>query len=106
MIVNKSRTSDRSGYITFMAPDAVIDSVWIRNLPSSRLILQMNPEKDSLEFWVNDRRRQPDTLHVFVDYMKTDSAGVLSPFKEQLKLISEKKKTTSKSSRRDIKHEY
>ncbi|MCQ2135022.1 MAG: Ig-like domain-containing protein [Bacteroidales bacterium] len=105
LIVNKKRNSDRYGYITFMAPGAQIDSLWIKNVQSRRLILQMNPERDSLEIWVNDRRKMPDTLHVFVDYMKTDTAGVLSPFVEQVSLVAEKNSSTSKSSRRNIRHE-
>lgn len=105
MIVNKQRTSRRSAYITFMAPDAKIDSLWIRGVKPKNLILQFNREKDSLELWVNDRRRIPDTLHVFVDYLKTDSTGQPSPFTEHLKLTEDKAKSMSKSSRRNIKHE-
>lgn len=105
LIVNKKRISDRSAYITFMAQGAQIDSVWVRNVPSRRLIMQFNRERDSLELWINDPRRQPDTLHVFVDYLKTDTNEVLSPFTEHLRLVSESTSSRSKSSRRDIKHE-
>lgn len=105
MIVNKSRVSKRAAFIKFMAPDAKIDSLWVRGIPSKKLILQFNQEKDSLELWVNDRRRIPDTLHVFVDYLKTDTTGKLSPFTEHLKLTEENAKSKSKSSRRDIKHD-
>lgn len=105
MIVNKVRTKLRSAYITFMAPDAMIDSMWVRGFPANRLITQFNIERDSLEIWINDRRRQPDTLHLFVDYMKTDTSGVLKPFIEHVKLVQEKTGGKSKSSRRDIKHE-
>lgn len=105
MIVNKMRTSDRSAYITFMAPDAQIDSIWMAGVPTDRLILQFSPRRDSLELWVNDRRRLRDTMHVFVDYKKTDSNGVLAPFTEHLKLTSEKGKSASKSSRRNLKHD-
>lgn len=103
-IVNKARTADRSAYITFMAPGAEIDSIWVGGVPSSRLIMQFNPERDSLELWINDRRRMPDTLNVYVDYLKTDSLGVLAPFTERLRLASEKKKS-KRQARRDIKHE-
>ncbi len=105
LIVNKMKTSDRSAYVTFMAPDAQIDSIWIPGIPSDRLIMQFSPRRDSLEIWVNDRRRQRDTMHVFVDYLKTDSTGVLRPFTEHLRLTPEKGKSTSKSSRRNLKHE-
>lgn len=105
MIVNKVRTQPRSAYITFMAPDAKIDSLWIRGIPASHIITQFNIQKDSLEIWVNDRKRMPDTLKLFVDYLKTDSLGRLEPFTEQVKLAMEKTGGKSKSSRRDIKHE-
>lgn len=106
LIVNKSRVDARSAYITFMAPDAKIDSIWMRGLKKNRLIFQFNPTRDSLEIWVNDQhRRQPDTLHLFVDYLKTDSTGIPTPFTEHLKLVSEKGNSRSKSSRRDLKHE-
>lgn len=105
LIVNKKRLTERSAYLTFMAPGAQIDSIWAKGIPSRRLIMQFNPERDSLELWINDPRRQSDTLHLFVDYMKTDSSGTLSPFTEHLRLTSEKKTSTSKSSRRNLKHD-
>ena len=105
MIVNKVRTGARSAYVTFMAPDAKIDSMWFRGLPQNRMIAQFNIRRDSLEIWVNDRRRQPDTLHLFVDYLKTDTLGNLKPFTEHVKLAMEKAGSRAKSSRRDIKHE-
>lgn len=105
MIKDGIRKGDRYAYIKFMAPGAVIDSIWVKNIPSRRLIMQFNPLRDSLEIWINDRRKPLDTLHVNVDYLKTDSAGVLSPFTEHLSLVSENKSSASKSSRRNIKHE-
>ena len=105
MIVNKVRTKPRSAYITFMASDAQIDSMWVRGIPANKIITQFNIQRDSLEIWINDRKRMPDTLHLFVDYLKTDTAGVLSPFTEHVKLAMEKTGGKSKSSRRDIKHE-
>ena len=105
MIVNKVRIQPRSSYITFMAPSAQIDSLWIKGIPANRLITQFNIQKDSLEIWVNDRKRMPDTLHLFVDYMKTDTTGKMVPFTEHVRLAMEKAGSKSKSSRRDIKHE-
>lgn len=107
-IVNKVRVSDRTSYITFNAPNAHIDSMWMRGVPASKLITQFNIQRDSLEIWVNERRRQPDTLHLFVNYRKTDTAGVLVPFVEHVKLfyeadnIAQGGKTASKSSRKDL----
>lgn len=101
MIVNKVRVSDRTSYITFMAHDAWIDSLWISGIPANRIITQFNCEQDSLEIWVNDTRAMPDTLNLYVNYRKTDSLGVLSPFLERVKLFDEnkKKETQTRNSR-------
>lgn len=101
MIVNKVRVSDRTSYITFMAHDAWIDSLWISGIPADRIITQFNREQDSLEIWVNDTRAMPDTLNLYVNYRKTDSLGVLSPFLEKVKLFNEnkKKETQTRSGR-------
>ena len=113
-IMKKVRVSDRSSYITFNAPNAHIDSMWIRGVPADRLITQFNIQRDSLEVWVNDRRKQPDTLHMFVNYRKTDTLGKLVPNLEHVKIFYEKEETdknaktattASKSSKKDIKHE-
>lgn len=98
MIVNKERVSDRTAYITFMAPYAQVDSIWIRDVPADKLITQFNIVQDSLEIWVNDPKPQPDTLFLNVKYMKTDSLGLLNSFTEEIKLLKPKK-TPEKSSK-------
>ena len=104
MIVNKERIGERTAYITFMAPYAQIDSIWMRSVPREKLITQFNLEQDSLEIWVNDPRKQPDTLFLYVNYMKTDTLGVLNPFTEEIKLIKPKT-LPGKTARKDIKKE-
>lgn len=84
---NKVRTADRSAYVSFQAPEAWIDSLWIAGYDPDRIITQFNREQDSLEIWVNDRRPAPDTLHLFVSYRKTDSLNALHPELEHLKLL-------------------
>ena len=110
MIMKKVRVSDRSSYLTFNAPNAHIDSMWVRGVPAGKLITQFNIQRDSLEVWVNDKSRQPDTLHMYVNYRKTDSLGHLKPFLEHVKVYYQAENgssgsTASKSSRKDIKHE-
>ena len=78
-LVNKVRTDDRSAYITFMAPYVWIDSLWVKGFKASELITQFNVLQDSLEIWINNRKPAPDTLHLFVNYRKTDSLGVPRP---------------------------
>lgn len=104
MIVNKERVGDRTAYITFMAPYAQIDSIWVRGVTPENLITQFNIVRDSLEIWVNDPKPQPDTMFLNVRYMKTDTLGMLNPFTEEIKLLKPKK-TTGKTSSRDIKKE-
>ncbi len=105
MIVNRERVGDRTAYITFMAPYAQVDSLWIKGVPQDKIITQFNILQDSLEIWVNDPKPQPDTFYVNVKYMKTDTLGLLNSTVDQLKLVNPNKKTFGKSSRRDIKHE-
>ena len=105
LIVNKERVGERSAYITFMAPYAQIDSIWIKGVPADRLITQFNLQQDSLEIWVNDQKPQPDTLHLNVNYMKTDSLGVLNSFTEEIKLPKPKSAMVAKTAKRDIKKE-
>ena len=104
LIVNKERVGERTAYITFMAPYAQIDSIWIKGVPADKLITQFNIVQDSLEIWVNDPKVQPDTLFLNVKYMKTDTLGMLNSFTEEIKLLKPKK-GVGKSSVRDIKKE-
>lgn len=103
-IRNSGRTSDRASFISFMAPGAHIDTMWIAGVPAERLITQFNIERDSLEIWVNDRRSMPDTFHLWVNYLKTDSLGVPAPFTEEVKLLNPVPARTARRNRRDLQH--
>ena len=105
MIVNKERVGERTAYITFMAPYAQIDSLWIKGVPHDNIITQFNIKQDSLEIWINDPKKQPDTLFMNVRYMKTDSLGLLNSFTEEVQLIKPKKPAAGKSSAKDIRKE-
>ena len=103
ILMNKMRTGDRSAYITFMAPDARIDSLWFQGFPAGKVITELNIEKDSLSLWLNDQRPMPDSLHLCVRYWKNDSLGTLRPVSEKISLVDEKK-TKSRSARKKIEH--
>ncbi len=107
MIVNKERVGERTAYITFMAPYAEVDSIWIRGVPREKLITQFNIQRDSLEIWVNDPKTQPDTFYLNVKYMKTDTTGFLTDFTEVVKLTKPRKTAAAarKSSKKDLKKE-
>ena len=108
-IVKKERVGERTAYLTFMAPDAVIHDLRIKGLPREKLIRQFNLQKDSLELWVNDQRKMPDTLQLVVKYDKTDTAGVLKPTDETIKLTYTKEQRAElmkkQKNTRDRKHE-
>ncbi len=105
---NFGRVADRYGFVSFMAKNAWIDSLWIKGYKADRLITQFNLRQDSLEFWLNDRRPAPDTLHLYINYRKTnDSTHVLEPVLEQHKLFIEGigARKRGYAARRDLKHE-
>ena len=105
LIVNKERIGERTAYITFMAPYAQIDSIWIKGVPKEKLITQFNLVQDSLEIWINDPKPQPDTLFLNVKYMKTDTLGLLNSFTEEIKLAKPKSLLVGKTAKKDIKKE-
>lgn len=105
MIVNRERVGDRTSYVTFMAPYAQVDSLWIKGVKPENIITQFNVIQDSLEIWVNDPKPQPDTFYVSIRYMKTDTLGMLNSAVDEFKLINPNRKTFGKSSKKDIKHE-
>lgn len=105
-IKNKGRIGERGAFVSFLAPYAQIKSLSFKGVPKQNIIRQFNPTQDSLLLWVNDQRKQKDTLHLNIEYMKTDSTGNLVKTLEKLRLPRDKKDLAAKkSSRRDIKHE-
>ena len=82
------RTTKRGAYITFGAPNAIIDSFSIRGIKNDQIIKQFNQTYDSLAFWINVGSKLPDTLYLGIKYHKTDTLGNLVPTVENLKLIA------------------
>ena len=103
LLMNKMRTGDRSVYVTFMAPDTRIDSLWFQGFSATKVITEFNIEKDSLLLWVNDRRQMPDTLKLCIKYWKTDTLGVLGPVTEKVDLVDENK-PKSRAARKKTEH--
>ena len=103
---NSARIADRAAYVSFNAPYAWIDSMWVRGFRADEVISQFNVLQDSLEIWVNNSKPAADTLHVFVNYRMTDTLGHLVPHLEHLKLtMPEGKRVLQKMPRKNIKHE-
>ena len=104
-IRSKVRLTDRTCYISFTAPNTHLDTMWVRGVPADRLITQFNIQRDCLEVWVNDRRPMPDTFYAFVNYLKTDTLGQLSPYTEEVKLPHPVPKAKRRAARREVRHE-
>lgn len=107
-LMNKGRSADRHAYVTFMSKNAWIDSLWIKGYKQEQLISQFNLRQDSLEIWINDRRRTSDTLQLYINYRKTnDSTGVFEPSLEHYPLFIEGAlpKKTGRAARQNLKHE-
>ena len=107
-LMNKGRSADRHAYVTFMSKNAWIDSLWIKGYKQEQLISQFNLRQDSLEIWINDRRRTPDTLQLYINYRKTnDSTGVFEPSLQHYPLFIEGAlpKKTGRAARQKLKHE-
>ena len=95
---NSGRSSEKQGFLKFSAADVQINSLEFVGIDSSAIILQYNPTRDSIDFWVNVDYRLDDSLLVRLNYMKTDSTGVLSPFEQNLSLaVKEKEEETPRS---------
>ena len=108
-IVKKERVGVRTAYLTFMASDAVVHDMRIKGLPREKLISQFNLQRDSLELWVNDQRKMPDTLQLVINYDKTDTTGKLKPAEETVRLAIGKELRAElmkkESSTKNRKHE-
>ena len=83
---NSGRSSEKQGFLKFSAADVQINSLEFVGIDSSAIILQYNRTRDSIDFWVNVDYRLDDSLMIRLNYMKTDSTGVLSPAEESLSL--------------------
>lgn len=102
-IKNYGRTAMRAAFVSFNAEDVQIDTFMIKGIYNDKIIKQFNEEKDSLCFWINERRKLSDTLSLRINYRKTDSLGKLVPYGETLKFAmpiekQEKNKNNSSSS--------
>lgn len=96
-IKDYARTSERGCYIKFNAPNVRIDSFSIRGVPRTRILREINPTHDSLNFWINIQKKLPDTLFLGIKYRKTDTTGKLVSSVENLKFVVPKKKSNASS---------
>ena len=92
------RTTERQGYLKFSAADVQINSLEFVGIPDTSVILQYNPTRDSIDFWINTDYRLDDSLLIRLNYQKTDSTGNLSPAEENLSLAVKKQEEKAQTS--------
>lgn len=78
------RKSDKAGFLKFSAENVSILGMEWMGIDSNDVVLQYNPTRDSLDFWITSKYNVGDSLILRLDYMKTDSTGVLEPFHETI----------------------
>jgi len=83
-IKEKGRKKDKTGYVTFSAPNVDVRSFQILGVDSSDIIIQYSPKRDSFDFWLNTKYPPEDSLFMTISYMKTDSTGKLALTTENL----------------------
>ena len=79
---NYGRLNEKFGFLKFSAANVDIRNLEFYGIDSTDVLLQYNPSRDSINFWITSRYRLDDSLLVRIDYMKTDSTGVLAEFSE------------------------
>ncbi len=107
MIKNSGRTSFRYACVSFLATDVIIDTMWVKGVSPDKLITQFNNVRDSMELWVNNPGKMPDTLYLNIKYHKTDTLGQLVPTLEVVKLAIPKEMSSAalRFSKKEIKKE-
>lgn len=98
---NSGRRTEKSGFLKFSAANVQINSLEFFGIDSNQVILQYNRTRDSIDFWINSKYRLSDSLLIKVDYMKTDSTGVLSPAVENLSLAVMEEKSDNNAPKQE-----
>ena len=83
---NSRRRSEKSGFLSFNAPDVEISGLEFFGVADSCVIIQYAPRKDSLDFWINTHYKLEDSLLLKLSYKITDSTGHLRDTIENLSL--------------------
>ena len=102
---NSGRVSERQGFLKFSAADVQIDQLEFVGIPDSAVILQYNATRDSIDFWINTDYRLDDSLLIRLNYLKTDSTGVLAPAQERLALAVMKQEAQAEQPARKSREE-
>ncbi|MGL4908437.1 MAG: Ig-like domain-containing protein [Bacteroidales bacterium] len=87
MLISSTRPEQRAINLIFNATYPRIDSLTFNGEPQT-FLLEKSLKYDTLTFWLSDTSQIiADTILMEFSYLKTDTAGELSPFREKQELI-------------------
>ncbi len=98
---NSGRRSEKSGFLSFNAPDVEISGMEFFGIHDSSVIIQYSPRKDSLDFWIKTHYKLEDSLLLKLSYKRTDSTGHLRDTIENLSLAVPLPQTPSGQQQRE-----
>lgn len=100
-VANYKMFSKKGAYITFNAPDVVIEKFEIGGIAPEKIIKQFNQTNDSLVFWINENIKERDTLTLKLRYHKTDTLGNDVPTDEEFLFTPPIEKKEDKEPKKD-----
>jgi hypothetical protein len=95
-------TGKRQISLVFSQPHAIIDSLLIKDIAATDMVVERNRFSDTLIYWIT-AAVLPDTLSASITYHRTDSLDLLSPYTTPLKL--QLKKEEKKDDKKKDKEE-
>jgi len=78
-------TGKRQITLVFTQPHAIVDSLTIKNIAASDMVIEHSRFSDTLIYWIT-AAALPDTLSATITYHRTDSLDLLSPYTTPLRL--------------------
>ena len=78
-------TGKRQITLVFGQPHAVVDSLNLKGIAASDMVVERSRFSDTLIYWIT-AANLPDTLSAQITYRRTDSLDLLSPFTAPLRL--------------------
>jgi uncharacterized protein (DUF2141 family) len=103
-LMETKRPEERLIYLRFNEIYPVIKSLRLDDIPTSRIIEDASPQRDSLNFWITSREVK-DTITGELIYLRTDTLNNLSPDTVKIRLPYSKPKPKRRSKDKDEEEE-
>jgi hypothetical protein len=103
-LMDTKRPEERLISLHFNEINPVINSFRLDDIPSSRIIEEASPQRDSINFWITSREVK-DTITGELIYLRTDTLNNLSPDTVKIKLPYSKPKPKRKNKNEEEEEE-